>query len=75
MALGVAPACHVVVRGRVADEDWPAVMFRRETAVGFVEMRETETWVAEEAEALAVRVPDVEATEEEAVWRAWSSWT
>ena len=42
MELGVAPACQVVVRGRVADEDWPAVMLRRDTAVGFWEMRETE---------------------------------
>ena len=70
MELGVAPACQVVVRGSVADEDWPAVMLRRDTAVGFWEMRETETWVAEEAEALAVTVPDEVGTEEEAAWRA-----
>ena len=48
MAEGVAPACHVVERARVADEDWLAVMFRSETAVGFWEMRETEIWVAVE---------------------------
>ena len=63
MADGVIPGDAVLGRGIVGDELSAAVMFDRGTAVGFVDMRETEICVAVVTFVVPVALTETDGTE------------